>query len=82
MHTIICNDQLSPFALTMAQTPQSPKQKWKVGSFFQQAVAGVESKLDLILAEEEDKKQLEQLQAKSNPAQANQTSSTVPPTLI
>lgn len=66
----------------MAQTPQSPKQKWKVGSFFQQAVAGVESKLDLILAEEEDKKQLEQLQAKSNPAQANQTSSTVPPTLI
>ncbi|PLB37457.1 M protein repeat protein [Aspergillus candidus] len=54
----------------MAQTPQ---QKWKVGSFFQQAVAGVESKLDLILAEEEDRKQLEQLQAKSNPAQANQT---------
>ncbi|KKK13590.1 hypothetical protein ARAM_005388 [Aspergillus rambellii] len=31
--------------------------KWKVGSFLQQAVAGVESRLDLILAEEEESKQ-------------------------
>lgn len=31
----------------------SGRPKWGVGSFFQQAVAGVESKLDTILAEEE-----------------------------
>lgn len=56
-------------SLTMAQNPaqnpqpqQGPKQKWKVGSFLQQAVAGVESKLDLILAEEEQQQQLQQLQ--------------------
>ena len=32
---------------------QTPKSKWGVGSFFQQAVAGVESRLDTILAEED-----------------------------
>ncbi|KAE8376286.1 TATA element modulatory factor 1 TATA binding-domain-containing protein [Aspergillus bertholletiae] len=44
--------------------------KWKVGSFLQQAVAGVESKLDLILADDE---QRQQLQPKSSPATKNQT---------
>lgn len=38
----------------MAQNQQAPKPKWGVGSFFQQAVAGVESKLDLMLAEGEE----------------------------
>jgi len=49
----------------MAQNPQGSKPKWKVGSFLQQAVAGVESKLDLILAEEEEQKQLQQMQSKN-----------------
>lgn len=44
--------------------------KWKVGSFFQQAVAGVESKLDLILADEE---QRQQLQPKPGTTTKNQT---------
>jgi hypothetical protein len=43
---------------TMAQNSQGSKSKWKVGSFLQQAVAGVESRLDMILAEEEDQKPL------------------------
>lgn len=38
----------------MAQNPQGPKSKWGVGSFFQQAVAGVESRLDNILADGEE----------------------------
>ncbi|RHZ46083.1 M protein repeat protein [Aspergillus thermomutatus] len=42
----------------MAQNTQGSKSKWKVGSFLQQAVAGVESRLDMILAEEEDQKPL------------------------
>ncbi|OQE37862.1 hypothetical protein PENCOP_c009G06023 [Penicillium coprophilum] len=37
----------------MAQNPQTQKQKWGVGSFFQQAVAGVESRLDHILMDED-----------------------------
>ncbi|CAI7588557.1 unnamed protein product [Penicillium glandicola] len=37
----------------MAQNSQPQKQKWGVGSFFQQAVAGVESRLDHILMDEE-----------------------------
>ncbi|KAJ5185479.1 hypothetical protein N7491_006655 [Penicillium cf. griseofulvum] len=37
----------------MAQNSQAPKQKWGVGSFFQQAVAGVESRLDHILMDED-----------------------------
>ena len=38
----------------MSQSPQSGKPKWAVGSFLQQAVAGVESRLDHILADPED----------------------------
>lgn len=49
----------------MAQDPQGSKPKWKVGSFLQQAVAGVESKLDLILSEEEEQKQIQQMQSKN-----------------
>ncbi|GMF72716.1 unnamed protein product [Aspergillus oryzae] len=45
------------------------QQKWKVGSFLQQAVAGVESKLDMILADEE---QRQQIQPKQNTATKNQ----------
>lgn len=48
----------------MAQNSQTQKQKWGVGSFFQQAVAGVESRLDHILMDEE----------------GNQTGSTAKPT--
>ena len=35
----------------MTQNQQTSKPKWGVGNFFQQAVAGVESRLDLMLAE-------------------------------
>lgn len=49
----------------MSQNPQGSKPKWKVGSFLQQAVAGVESKLDLILSEEEEQKQIQQMQSKN-----------------
>lgn len=38
----------------MAQNSQASKSKWGVGSFFQQAVAGVESRLDNILMDQED----------------------------
>lgn len=38
----------------MTQNPQTPKSKWGMGSFFQQAVAGVESRLDNILADGEE----------------------------
>jgi hypothetical protein len=38
----------------MAQNSQAPKSKWGVGNFFQQAVAGVESRLDNILMDQED----------------------------
>lgn len=48
----------------MAQNSQTQKPKWGVGSFFQQAVAGVESRLDHILMDEE----------------VNQTSSVAKPT--
>ncbi|KAE8355591.1 TATA element modulatory factor 1 TATA binding-domain-containing protein [Aspergillus coremiiformis] len=44
--------------------------RWKVGSFLQQAVAGVESKLDLILADEE---QRQQIQPKSSTSTKNQS---------
>jgi hypothetical protein len=37
----------------MSQNSQQANKKWGVGSFFQQAVAGVESRLDHILMEEE-----------------------------
>ncbi|KAJ5794105.1 M protein repeat protein [Penicillium paradoxum] len=38
----------------MAQNSQTQKPKWGMGSFFQQAVAGVESRLDHILMDEEN----------------------------
>ncbi|KAJ5946480.1 hypothetical protein N7454_003319 [Penicillium verhagenii] len=48
----------------MAQDSQNPsKPKWGVGSFFQQAVAGVESRLDHILLDEEER----QKNAAANP---------------
>ncbi|GKZ32995.1 hypothetical protein AbraIFM66950_002707 [Aspergillus brasiliensis] len=59
----------------MSQSSQGSKPKWKVGSFLQQAVAGVESRLDLILAEEEDQKQLQAKNATTKPKQNEQTSS-------
>ena len=62
----------------MAQNPQGSKQKWKVGSFLQQAVAGVESKLDLILAEEEQQQQQQQqqqMQSRNAAAKAKQVES-------
>jgi hypothetical protein len=37
----------------MAQESKTQKQKWGMGSFLQQAVAGVESRLDHILMDEE-----------------------------
>ncbi|KAL4893979.1 TATA element modulatory factor 1 TATA binding-domain-containing protein [Aspergillus ambiguus] len=58
----------------MAQTPQGSKPKWKVGSFLQQAVAGVESRLDLILAEEEDRSQLPSRPASANASQTGNLS--------
>lgn len=39
----------------MAQNQQTQKSKWGVGAFFQQAVAGVESRLDNILLDEEER---------------------------
>lgn len=39
----------------MAQNQQTQKTKWGVGAFFQQAVAGVESRLDNILLDEEER---------------------------
>ncbi|KAJ5664589.1 hypothetical protein N7462_011402 [Penicillium macrosclerotiorum] len=38
----------------MAQNQQPSKAKWGMGSFFQQAVAGVESRLDTILMDQEE----------------------------
>ncbi|RAH66129.1 M protein repeat protein [Aspergillus aculeatinus CBS 121060] len=57
----------------MAQNSQSNKPKWKVGSFLQQAVAGVESRLDQILAEEEDQKQVQAKNAATKPKPTEQT---------
>ncbi|RAK78242.1 M protein repeat protein [Aspergillus fijiensis CBS 313.89] len=57
----------------MAQNPQSNKPKWKVGSFLQQAVAGVESRLDQILAEEEGQKQVQAKNAATKPKPTEQT---------
>lgn len=59
---------------TMAQNPQGSKPKWKVGSFLQQAVAGVESKLDFILSEEEQQQQ-QQMQARNAAAMARRAES-------
>lgn len=59
----------------MAQNPQGSKPKWKVGSFLQQAVAGVESKLDFILSEEEQQQQMQQMQARNAAAKARRPES-------
>lgn len=42
-------------SVTMAQNQQTHKSKWGVGAFFQQAVAGVESRLDNILLDDEER---------------------------
>lgn len=60
---------------TMAQNTQGSKPKWKVGSFLQQAVAGVESKLDFILSEEEQQQQQQQMQARNAAAKARRAES-------
>ncbi|PYI13856.1 M protein repeat protein [Aspergillus violaceofuscus CBS 115571] len=57
----------------MAQNSQGNKPKWKVGSFLQQAVAGVESRLDQILAEEEDQKQVQAKNVATKPKPAEHT---------
>lgn len=38
----------------MAQNSQAQKPKWAMGNFFQQAVAGVESRLDNILLDQDE----------------------------
>jgi hypothetical protein len=53
----------------MAQNSQSQKPKWGMGNFFQQAVAGVESRLDNILLDEEERKKA----ANAKPAEAAST---------
>lgn len=58
----------------MAQDSQNQsKPKWGVGSFFQQAVAGVESRLDHILLDEEERQKNAAANAKP---QENETKST------
>ncbi|KAJ5587653.1 uncharacterized protein N7459_003418 [Penicillium hispanicum] len=52
----------------MAQNSQPTKPKWGVGSFFQQAVAGVESRLDNILLDPEE-------QAKASSAKPQESES-------
>ncbi|KAF7172239.1 hypothetical protein CNMCM5623_004453 [Aspergillus felis] len=67
----------------MAQNTQGSKSKWKVGSFLQQAVAGVESRLDMILAEEEDQKPLTRstsVKSKQNESLGHQATSPNPTT--
>jgi hypothetical protein len=67
----------------MAQNTQGSKSKWKVGSFLQQAVAGVESRLDMILAEEEDQNPLTRstsVKSKQNESLGQQATSPNPTT--
>ncbi|GIC92032.1 M protein repeat protein [Aspergillus udagawae] len=67
----------------MAQNTQGSKSKWKVGSFLQQAVAGVESRLDMILAEEEEQKSLTRstsVKSKQNESLGQQATSPNPTT--
>jgi hypothetical protein len=49
--------------------------RWKVGSFLQQAVAGVESRLDQMLTEEEDAKRSQHKQAAVRTKTGEQTGS-------
>lgn len=52
--------------------------KWKVGSFLQQAVAGVESRLDQMLTEEEDAKRQQQMKQRAmRPKSGDQSGSTL-----
>ncbi|KAJ5677881.1 uncharacterized protein N7477_003514 [Penicillium maclennaniae] len=57
----------------MAQNSQTQKAKWGVGNFFQQAVAGVESRLDNILLDDEERKKA----ANAKPAEAKSTEAPV-----
>ncbi|KAJ5802633.1 uncharacterized protein N7503_005083 [Penicillium pulvis] len=58
----------------MAQDSQNPsKPKWGVGSFFQQAVAGVESRLDHILLDEEERQKNAAANAKPQEAETKNT---------
>ncbi|KAJ5740639.1 M protein repeat protein [Penicillium malachiteum] len=58
----------------MAQNSQNAsKPKWGVGSFFQQAVAGVESRLDHILLDEEERKQNAAANAKPQESEIKNT---------
>lgn len=57
----------------MAQNSQTQKPKWGVGNFFQQAVAGVESRLDNILLDEEERKKA----ANAKPAEPANTEATI-----
>jgi hypothetical protein len=57
----------------MAQNSQAPKSKWGVGSLFQQAVAGVESRLDNILMDQEEA----QKASNTKPKEAETTASPV-----
>ncbi|EAW07767.1 M protein repeat protein [Aspergillus clavatus NRRL 1] len=61
----------------MAQN-SGPKSKWKVGSFLQQAVAGVESRLDMILAEEENQKPLSRTPSVKSKQNESPVQSTTP----
>ncbi|KAL4969149.1 M protein repeat protein [Aspergillus stella-maris] len=47
--------------------------KWKVGSFMQQALAGVESRLDSMLTEEEDQKRQQTKQTSLRPTSGDQS---------
>ncbi|KAF3384786.1 Protein sgm1 [Penicillium rolfsii] len=57
----------------MAQNSQAPKSKWGVGNFFQQAVAGVESRLDNILMDQEEA----QKASNTKPKEAETTASPI-----
>lgn len=53
----------------MAQNSQTQKSKWGMGSFLQQAVAGVESRLDHILMDEENNQTTKPTEAHDGPPQ-------------
>ncbi|KAJ5568714.1 hypothetical protein N7450_011200 [Penicillium hetheringtonii] len=61
----------------MSQNSQGQKPKWGMGNFFQQAVAGVESRLDNILMDEEERPK----SAQSKPKDSESTGSSAQPPL-
>jgi len=65
------------FQTTMSQNSQGQKPKWGMGNFFQQAVAGVESRLDNILMDEEERPK----SAQSKPKDSESTGSSAQPPL-